>query len=57
MEKSDFCTAKKSIKKPNPMKHSFVQLREKRDRLEKAIKKKEAKKKKHFGNYGDSDSV
>jgi hypothetical protein len=34
MEKSDFCTTKKGRKKPNPTKHSFVQLSKKMDRLE-----------------------
>jgi hypothetical protein len=39
-EKSDFRTAKKGGKKPNPTKQSFTQLSEKLDKLEKVPKKK-----------------
>jgi hypothetical protein len=45
-EKSDFCTAKKGGKKPNPTKQSFTQLSKKLDKLEKVTKKKVAKKQK-----------
>jgi hypothetical protein len=45
-ELSDFCTAKKCRKEPNPTKYSFMQLSKKIDRLEKVIKKQCAKQKK-----------
>ncbi len=38
-EKSNFCAAKKSGKKPNPTKQSFAQLSEKLDKFEKVLKK------------------
>jgi hypothetical protein len=38
-EKSKIRASRKGRKKPNPMKHSFLQLRKKMDRLEKVIKK------------------
>jgi hypothetical protein len=55
-EKSDFRTAKKGREKPNPIKHSFVQLSKKMDRLEKAIKKLDAKQKKCCHSNSGSDS-
>ncbi len=42
-EKSDFCTAKKGGKKPNPIKQSFAQLSENLDWLEKVTKKKDTR--------------
>ena len=45
-EKSDFHTAKKGGKNPNPVKQSFTQLSKKLDKLEKVIKKKDTKKRK-----------
>ena len=45
-EKSNFCTAKKSGKKPNPTKQSFAHLSKKLDQLEKVIKKKDTMKRK-----------
>jgi hypothetical protein len=55
-EKSNFCTAKKGAKKPNPTKQSFMQLSEKMDRLEKAIKKQDATWTKNCHSNCDSDS-
>ena len=56
VEKSDFRTAKKDGKKPSSTKQSFVQLSKKMDKLEKAIKKYDAKKKKHCHSNSDSNS-
>jgi hypothetical protein len=56
MEKSNFCAAKKSGKKPNPTKQSFAQLSEKLDKLEKVLKKKDTKKRKRHRSKSDSDS-
>jgi hypothetical protein len=56
MEKSNFCTAKKGGKKPNPTKQSFMQLSEKLDKLEKVLKKKDTKKRKRRRSDSDSDS-
>jgi hypothetical protein len=53
-ERSDFHAAKKSGKKPYPVKHNFVQLTEKISKLKKALKKSSKKGKKHA--YEDSDS-
>jgi hypothetical protein len=55
-EKSDFRTAKKGGKKPNPTKQSFAQLSEKLDKLEKVIKKKDTKKRKRRRSDSNSDS-
>ena len=55
-EKSDFRAAKKGGKKPNPTKQSFAQLSKKQDKLEKAIKKKDTKKRKCHSSNSDSDS-
>jgi hypothetical protein len=52
----DLHAAKKGRMKPNPTKHSFVQLSKKMDRLEKAIKKQDAKRKKHCHSNSDSKS-
>jgi hypothetical protein len=41
-EKADFRAATKGGKKPNPAKQSFAQMREKLDKLMKAIKKSTA---------------
>ncbi len=54
-EKSNSHNAKKGGKKPNPMKHSSVQLSKKMDRLKKAIKKQDDKWKKHHHSDSDSD--
>jgi hypothetical protein len=43
IEKYNICTAKKSRKKPNPARHSFMQFSQKLDKLEKAIKKQGTK--------------
>ncbi len=56
MEKSNFRAAKKGGKKPNPTKQSFTQLSKKMDWLEKVIKKKDTKKRKHCSSNSDSDS-
>jgi hypothetical protein len=56
MDKSNFCAAKKSGKKPNPTKQSFAQLSEKLDKLEKVLKKKDTKKRKRHRSKSDSDS-
>jgi hypothetical protein len=55
-EKSGFCIAKKSVKKPNPVKQYSVQLSKKLDKLEKVIKKKDTKKQKRRSSDSDSDS-
>jgi hypothetical protein len=55
-EKSNFRAAKKGGKKPNPVKQSFPQLRKKSDKLEKVIKKKDTKKRKHHRSNSDLDS-
>ncbi len=54
-EKSDFRATKKGARKPNPTKQSFVQLCKKMDKLKKAIKKQDAKKKKDCRSDTDSD--
>ncbi len=56
MEISDFRATKKGGKKPNPVKQSFAQLSGKLDKLEKVIKKKDTKKRKHRSSDSDSDS-
>ncbi len=56
MEKSDFRAAKKGGKNLNPVKQSFAQLSKKLDKLEKVIKKKDTKKRKHCISNSDSDS-
>ncbi len=56
MEKSNFRTAQKGGKKPNPVKQSFAQLSKKLDKLEKVIKKKDTKKWKHCHSDSDLDS-
>jgi hypothetical protein len=53
-EKSNFGTAKKGRKKPNPVKIYFAQLRERLDKLENVLKKLSKKSKKC--HYEDSDS-
>ncbi len=53
-EKSNFCAAKKSGKKGNPINHNFAQLTKKIEKLEKALKKSGKKGKKH--QYKDSGS-
>ncbi len=55
-EKSDFRATKEEVKKTNPTKQSFVQLTKKLDKLEKAIKKQDAKRKKRRRGNTDSDS-
>ncbi len=55
-ETSDFRTAKKGGKKPNPTKQSFAQLSKRLDKLEKVIKKKDTKKWKRRSSDRDSDS-
>lgn len=55
-EKSDFRATKKGARKSNPTKQSFAQLCEKMDKLEKAIKKQDAKRKKRRRSDTDSDS-
>ena len=55
-EKSDFQATKKGARKPNPTKQSFAQLCEKMGKLEKAIKKHDAKWKKRRHSNTDSDS-
>jgi hypothetical protein len=55
-KKSDFCTAKKGGKKPNPTNQSFAQLSKKLDKLEKVIEKKDTKKRKRRSSDSDSDS-
>jgi hypothetical protein len=47
---------KKGARKSNPTKQSFAQLCEKMDKLEKAIKKQDAKRKKRRRSDTDSDS-
>ncbi len=47
---------KKGVKKTNPTKQSFVQLSEKLDKLEKAIKKRDTKRKKRRCSDTDSNS-
>ena len=54
-EKSDFHAAKKGRKNPNTVKQSFTQLSEKLDKLEKVIKKKDAKKQKRCSRDSNSD--
>jgi hypothetical protein len=49
-----FRAAKKGIKKSNSTKQSFTQLSEKMEKLKKAIKKKDTKRKKHC--HSDSNS-
>ncbi len=56
MEKSDFRTAKKGRKKPNPTKQSFAQLSKKLDKLEKVLKKKDTKKQKRRSRDSYSNS-
>ncbi len=55
-EKSDFQATKKGAKKTKPTKQSFVQLSKKLDKLEKAIKKQVAKRKKRRHSDTNSDS-
>jgi hypothetical protein len=55
-EKSNFRTTKKGGKKPNSAKQSFVRLSKKMDKLEKAIKKQDAKKRIRCCSDSDSDS-
>jgi hypothetical protein len=55
-EKSNFQATKKGAKKPNPTKQSLAQLCKKKDKLEKVIKKQDAKRKKRSCSYTDSDS-
>jgi hypothetical protein len=55
-EKANFCTAKKGVKKPNLKRQNFVQLSNKLDKLEKALKKSILKSKKHRRDDSDSNS-
>jgi hypothetical protein len=55
-KKIDFRTAKKGRKKPNSAKQSFARLSKKMDKLEKVIKKQDAKKRMHYRSNSDSDS-
>ena len=55
-EKSNFQATKKGARKPNPTKQSFAQLCKKMDKLEKAIKKQDAKRKKCCRSDTDSNS-
>jgi hypothetical protein len=55
-EKANFCAAKKGKKKPNPAKNSFVQMNEKFEKLEKAIKKQCTKLKKRCRDDSNSNS-
>jgi hypothetical protein len=55
-ETSNFQVTKKGAKKTNPMKQSYVQLSKKPEKLEKAIKKQDAKRKKRCHSNMDSDS-
>jgi hypothetical protein len=55
-EKSNFRTAKKGGKKPNPVKQSVAQLNKKLDKLEKVIKKKDTKKRNCHRSDSDSNS-
>ena len=55
-EKSDFRATKKSARESNPTEQSFAQLCEKMDRLEKAIKKQDTKRKKRHRSNTDSNS-
>jgi hypothetical protein len=54
--KANFCTPKKAVKKPNPVKQSFVQLSKKLDKLEKTLKKASLKSKKRRRGDSNSDS-
>ncbi len=54
-EKSDFGATKKGARKPNPTKQPFAQLCEKMNKLEKVIKKQDAKRKKCHRSNTDSD--
>ncbi len=56
MKKTNFCTAKKACKKPNPAKQLFAQLSKKSDKLEKTLKKASQKSKKCRRDDSDSDS-
>ncbi len=53
-EKANFCTAKKGVKKGNPVNHNFTQLTKKIEKLKKALKKSGKKSKKR--RYKDSNS-
>jgi ATP adenylyltransferase/5',5'''-P-1,P-4-tetraphosphate phosphorylase II len=55
-KKSNYRATKKGAKKPYPTKQSFAQLCEKMDKLEKVIKKQEAKRKKRRRSDTDSNS-
>ncbi len=55
-KKSSFWATKKGARKLNPTKQSFTQLCKKMDKLEKAIKKQDTKRKKHHHSDMDSDS-
>jgi len=55
-EKSDFRTAKKGGKNPNPAKQSFAQLSDKLEKLEKVLKKRDTKKRKRRCSDSNSDS-
>jgi hypothetical protein len=55
-EKPDFRAAKKGGKKSSPLKHNFMQLTEKIEKLKKALKKSGKKGKKHCYDDKDSDS-
>ncbi len=56
LKKTNFCTAKKGGKKPNPTKQFFMQLSKILNQLEKVIKKNDTKKRKRHCSNSDSDS-
>jgi hypothetical protein len=53
---ANFCAAKKSRKKGNPVNHNFTQLTKKIKKLEKALKKSGKKVQKSRHEDSDSDS-
>jgi hypothetical protein len=55
-EKSNFCAAKKSRRKGNPVNHNFAQLTNKIKKLKKALKKSGKKGKKRHYKDSNSDS-
>ncbi len=56
MVKADFCTTKKTGKKPNPAKQSFAQISKKLDTLEKTLKIASRKSEKRRRDDSNSDS-
>ncbi len=55
-KKANFCATRKSGKKPNPIKKSFMQMSKKLEKLEKVIKKQSTKLKKRRRDNSNSDS-